>query len=344
MAGVIAGDAASVPNVLKKSVTVLEEPGGSAFSPSFFSLLQLLTEGSVEVISAASFCVAPGTSGGSVATPPGSADEFRTVFRTGGRDSVFLSASERRVEFDAAFPSGVAPEVGSAARTFGAVAGLAAAKAAIFAGSAFSAPFSFAEICFSRAAATFLLSGAAASAAGGSRSTEFPVPSTFCSGTAAWNASRHPMTYATRRMPFTVPRRLGGDTSERYRGTIWLDAPTPTPVMSRPTVIDSNPSAEALMSVPIVRGTVVANRAALRPCESASGPMPNPPKNPPATKTETTAPFAALSPANPRSSAMALRGALITAEWYPNRNAPRHAVTTLGAKPGPTLFQSNGCR
>jgi hypothetical protein len=40
---------------------------------------------------------------------------------------------------------------------------------------------------------------------------------------------------------------------------------------------------------------------------------------------------------------MALKGALITAEWYPNRNAPRHAVATLGAKPGPTLFQSNGC-
>ena len=164
----------------------------------------------------------------------------------------------------------------------------------------------------------------------------------FCSGTAAWNASRHPMTYATRRTPLTVPRRFGGDTSERYRGTICDDAPTPTPVTSRPIVMAPNESALALINVPIVNGTVVANSAALRPCASASGPMPRPPRKPPATSTETTAPFAATSPAKPRSSAIAPRGALITALWYPNRNAPRQAVATLGTRPGPTSSQSNG--
>ena len=33
---------------------------------------------------------------------------------------------------------------------------------------------------------------------------------------------------------------------------------------------------------------------------------------------------------------------MITALWYPNRNAPRQAVATLGTRPGPTSSQSNG--
>ena len=38
-----------------------------------------------------------------------------------------------------------------------------------------------------------------------------------------------------------------------------------------------------------------------------------PPRNPPATRMDTTAPFRTLSSANPKSSAMAASGALITA-------------------------------
>lgn len=34
---------------------------------------------------------------------------------------------------------------------------------------------------------------------------------------------------------------------------------------------------------------------------------------------------------------MALSGALITALWYPNRNAPKHAVPTETASAGPTF-------
>ena len=136
-----------------------------------------------------------------------------------------------------------------------------------------------------------------------------------CSGTANWNARRHPKTYATRRTPFTVPRSSGGDTSERYNGTICDDAPTPTPVMSRPRAMVVNEFAPAEMSVPTASGTVVAASAARRPSLSASGPMESPPRNPPATRTETMTPLRKLSPANPRSSAMAERGALITALW-----------------------------
>ena len=136
-----------------------------------------------------------------------------------------------------------------------------------------------------------------------------------CSGTANWNARRHPKTYATRRTPFTRPRSSGGDTSERYNGTICDDAPTPTPVMSRPRAMVVNEFAPAEMSVPAASGTVVAASAARRPSLSASGPMESPPRNPPATRTETMTPLRKLSPANPRSSAMAERGALITALW-----------------------------
>ena len=206
--------------------------------------------------------------------------------------------------------------VASATRVSGAVVGFAAA----------ASPVTFAGTAFAVSVAGF------AELRGGSGGA--------CSGTAAWNANRHPMTYATRRMPLTVPRRFGGDTSERYKGTICDEAPTPTPVISRPTVMSANESAEALTSVPTVNGSVVASSAALRPLASASGPMPSPPRKPPATSTDTTAPFAALSPAKPRSAATAPRGALITALWYPNKNAPKHAVATLGASPGPTSFQS----
>ena len=130
------------------------------------------------------------------------------------------------------------------------------------------------------------------------------------------------MTCATLRTPLTVPRRFGGDTSERYRGTICDDAPTPTPVTSRPIVMAQQVRARAI-NVPIVNGTVVANSAALRPCASASGPMPRPPRKPPATSTETTAP----SRRRPGGEVIGDRaeGALITL-WYPNRNAPRQAA------------------
>jgi len=37
----------------------------------------------------------------------------------------------------------------------------------------------------------------------------------------------------------TVPRSPGGDTSDKYSGTICDDAPTPTPVMSRPNRRDA---------------------------------------------------------------------------------------------------------
>ena len=57
------------------------------------------------------------------------------------------------------------------------------------------------------------------------------------SGPTSWNAIKHPTTYPMRRIPFTVPRRPGGDTSDRYTGTICVDAPTPAPVMNRPSII-----------------------------------------------------------------------------------------------------------
>ena len=102
----------------------------------------------------------------------------------------------------------------------------------------------------------------------------------------------------------------------KLRTTICDDAPTPTPVMSLPSVMTVKESAPAEIRVPIVSGIVVAASAARRPRESASGPIPKPPRNPPATKTDTTAPFAPLFPANPKSSAICESGALITALWY----------------------------
>ena len=164
----------------------------------------------------------------------------------------------------------------------------------------------------------------------------------FCSGTAAWNASRHPMTYATLRTPLTVPRRFGGDTSERYRGTICDDAPTPTPVTSRPIVMAPNESALALINVPIVNGTVVANSAALRPARPRAGRC----RGRPGSRRRRARRPPRPSRRRPRRS----RGRRRSREgrvdhravWYPNRNAPRQAVATLGTRPGPTSSQSNG--
>jgi hypothetical protein len=163
----------------------------------------------------------------------------------------------------------------------------------------------------------------------------------------------------------------------KFRTTICDDAPTPTPVMSLPSVMAVKESAPAEIRVPIVSGIVVAASAARRPRKSAIGPIPKPPRNPPATKTDTTAPFAPLFPANPKSSAICESGALITALWYlrckksvnlsdrarcvitggqsansrwmwetrntyPNRNAPRHAVATDGNRPGPMSSRCHG--
>jgi hypothetical protein len=305
--------AASVPNVLRNSTTVLEDESAFEKDLEFAPPLQLLTDGG-----------AP-EDGAEAATA------LDATTRRFGADDSALDAFSTPVEGndegmdEGLFRSGFVTAAGSATRVVGATA--------------------FADIATIEDGA--FVAGAVASAG-----LEPSAPSAvegaskpgggFCSGTAAWNASRHPMTYATLRTPLTVPRKLGGDTSERYRGTICEDAPTPTPTTSRPIVMAPNESALALINVPIVNGTVVANSAALRPCASASGPMPRPPRKPPATSTETTAPFAATSSAKPRSSAIAPRGALITALWYPNKNAPRHAVATLGTRPGPTSSQSNG--
>eukprot|EP00982_Pelagococcus_subviridis_P016019 31445-Pelagococcus_subviridis.AAC.8 len=56
--------------------------------------------------------------------------------------------------------------------------------------------------------------------------------------------------------------------------------------MNLPNVIHANESAKPLTSVPTASGTVTAASAARRPSLSATGPMPNPPRNPPATRTE----------------------------------------------------------
>mmetsp|Transcript_1843 Transcript_1843/g.7697 ORF Transcript_1843/g.7697 Transcript_1843/m.7697 type:complete len:367 (+) Transcript_1843:3484-4584(+) len=135
------------------------------------------------------------------------------------------------------------------------------------------------------------------------------------SGPASWNAIKHPTTYPMRRIPFTVPRRPGGDTSDRYTGTICVDAPTPAPVMNRPSIIVQSEFAAPQTRVPSANGIVVATSALRRPSLSANGPMPSPPANPPTTMMETTAPLAKLSPPKPKSSAMSTRGALMTAEW-----------------------------
>ena len=148
--------------------------------------------------------------------------------------------------------------------------------------------------------------------------TGFTYPSgMFASfnGPHSWNAIRHPTTYPIRRIPFTVPRSPGGETSERYTGTICVEAPTPAPVTNRPSIIVQKEFAPPHIKVPSASGIVVATSAARRPSLSENGPIPSPPANPPTTMMDTMAPFATLSPPNPRSSAMSARGALMTAEW-----------------------------
>jgi hypothetical protein len=309
--------AASVPNVLRNSATVLEDVSDESSFEKEAPPLQLLTDFSGALEVGANAATASRFGASRFGADDSALDGFTTPVE--GMDE----GMDEGLFFCSGFFVFFVTAVGSATRVSGATA--------------------FADVAtIEDGEDDVIVAGAFVAFVSGALVRVAVASAGFCSGTAAWNASRHPMTYATLRTPLTVPRKLGGDTSERYRGTICEDAPTPTPTTSRPIVMAPNESALALINVPIVNGTVVANSAALRPCASASGPMPRPPRKPPATSTETTAPFAATSSAKPRSSAIAPRGALITALWYPNKNAPRHAVATLGTRPGPTSSQSNG--
>ncbi len=97
-------------------------------------------------------------------------------------------------------------------------------------------------------------------------------------------------------------------------------------------IIDAASQLMLEINAPTAKGMVTNASAFFRPYLSANGAMENPPMTPPNTITLTTNPFNPSLSANPKSEAIAAKGALITAEWYPNKNAPIVAVAMDCAK------------
>jgi hypothetical protein len=111
-------------------------------------------------------------------------------------------------------------------------------------------------------------------------------------------------------------------------------------VINLPNVIDAASQLTAEINAPTAKGIVTNANAFFRPYLSANGAIENPPKTPPNTITLTTTPFNPSLSAKPKSEAIDAKGALITAEWYPNKNAPIVAVAIDGINLGPMLFSS----
>jgi hypothetical protein len=112
-------------------------------------------------------------------------------------------------------------------------------------------------------------------------------------------------------------------------------------VINLPNVIDAASQLTAEINAPTAKGIVTNANAFFRPYLSANGAIENPPKTPPNTITLTTTPFNPSLSAKPKSEAIDAKGALITAEWYPNKNAPIVAVAIDGINLGPMLFSSS---